>query len=131
MANQNIKRPENITLGHALAFTYLSFAYTTDGELSKNEMATITSLVNEWYPEGGGQDAQKAIIEAFEWVSSCDEIFTELVPVLDIIQENYEDEQLKAVLQDIYAIAKADGKVTENEQGQLAVIADKFGFELN
>jgi hypothetical protein len=131
MANQNAKRPAEVTIGHALAFTYFSFAYTTDGELSDEEFKTITNKVVEWYPKEDFNNALNATKEALEWISTCDNIFEELLPLLDDINNNLEDNQLKAVLEDIVAIAKADGKFVEKEQKQLELIADKFGFEFN
>jgi len=127
-----IKRPKELTVGHCIAFLYLQLA-SWDGEYAEVELATVIQKLSEWYTEG---DPAKVCVEAFDWVTSCDKVggdstYEELNFASGVIAESFDVDKKKAVLDDLKAIAMADGKVMENEKGFFDTTAKRFGFQVN
>lgn len=127
-----VKRPKNLTIGHELAFLYLNLGYITDSELSKEEIETIVEKVGEWYDAADGEDMTAAINESIEWAKSCvEEPGNELVESANRLKATLSENNLRAVLQDMLAVIKADGKVVDGEVKFFEIVADIFGIELN
>jgi uncharacterized tellurite resistance protein B-like protein len=127
-----IKRPKNVTVGHCIAFLYLQLA-SWDGEYAEVELTTVMQKLAEWYTEG---DPAKVCVEAFDWVTSCDNeggnaTYDELNLASGFINEKLDVDGKKAILDDLKAIALADGKVMENEKGFFDITAKVFGFQVN
>ena len=127
-----VKRPENLTLGHELAFLYLNLGYITDGELSKEEIETTIEKIGEWYEDGDGEDLHTAINETIQWTKSCgDDLGSEIGECARRLKNGLEEKNLRAIMGDMAAIINADGKVVGGEVKYFHLVAEIFGIELN
>jgi hypothetical protein len=100
----------------SLAFLYLTFGHTTDGQLSADEMRVLAAKLREWAPEaelGGIGDILRNTVERYKGVKdklgTAREITLELKGLL-------EDDQLGHVLADLESLAEADGQVVPQEK---------------
>lgn len=106
--------PSHFTYGHALAFLYISFAHITDDDLAPEELAVIIEKVIEW--SDNAEATAAAITEALElWKGTSGEEEQELFAECAALIAN-SDFNKEAVLQDLIAVAEADGKIAPGEQ---------------
>ncbi|HVI03773.1 MAG TPA: TerB family tellurite resistance protein [Enhygromyxa sp.] len=100
----------------SLAFLYLAFGHSTDGNLAPEEMRELAGKLREWAPErelGDIGELLKGAVLAYKGVGDklgkARQLTAELRSQLD-------GDQLAKVVADLEAIALADGFVTEEEQ---------------
>lgn len=100
----------------SLAFLYLTFGHTTDGQLSADEMRVLAAKLREWAPEaelGDIGEILRSTVERYKVVKdklgAAREITQTLKGLLD-------DEQLRQVLADLESLAEADGQVVPQEK---------------
>jgi uncharacterized tellurite resistance protein B-like protein len=107
----------------SLAFLYLAFGHSTDGNLAPEEMRTLAGKLLEWDPSrslGDIGEMLKGTVAAYKGagdkVGRARQIAAELRGQLDAAQ-------LSKVVADLEAIAQADGYVTDEEQAFIDEIA--------
>lgn len=121
-------QPDEVTAGTILAFMYFTFAHLTDGELSDDELEVIQEKITEW-----GGDVGANLKSAIDWYNSCtaeerlNVLGVSTVSLKDVFE--FEDANLRAVLDDLVAIAKADGKYDSVEKEWVRITAEALGLE--
>lgn len=125
--------PSDMTLLHALSYVYLYFSKRSDGELSDEEVAVLYKKVHEWAEDKNDIDTTtKAVKEAAEWYDSMtDDERNKAIAEQTVIFSQLSVDARKAILEDLRALANADGKVTEGEVMIFNLIAKTMGIELN
>jgi tellurite resistance protein len=130
MSNE-IKVPAEVSYAHVITMVYLFIAGYSDGEFSQSEVAVIKEKVGEWMGDDASRSDVNTIIgEAGAWYDSLDEdgLKNTVVNSLPILRERFTDDNCKALIADLIAIAEADGKVTKSEFGNVKVITEALGF---
>lgn len=125
----HIREPENLSLEHVLAFCYLYFGKATDGMLDEHELQTIAVRVGEWL--GQSDDSvvvRKAIADANVWYMSCsqqerDHAIRYFVKRFNEVLQLHHRE---AIISDLFAIASADGTISENEVRLINSLAEEL-----
>lgn len=100
----------------SLAFLYLAFAHSTDGNLAPEEMQALAGKLREWAPEtelGDIGELLKRTVVAYKGVSDKLGKARQLTVTL---RAQLDPTQLSKVMADLEAIAQADGFVTDEEQ---------------
>ena len=129
MSNE-IKAPEEIQYTHIIVMFYLFIACYTDDELTEEEAFAIKALTKTWCADGTSDaDVHKIVIESFDWYASLtSEQFQNLLSTgTDILKENYSAEGIKALIEDVEKIAKADGRYSKGEKHNVNIIKQAFG----
>jgi len=130
MSNE-IKAPQEINYAHVITMVYLFIAGYSDGEFSQSEVAVIKEKLGEWMGDDASlNDVNTTIGEAGAWYDSLDEegLKNTVVNSLPILKARFTDDNCKALIGDLIAIAEADGKVTKSEFGNVKVITEALGF---
>jgi tellurite resistance protein len=130
MSNE-IKVPADVNYAHVITMVYLFIAGYSDGEFSQSEVAVIKEKVGEWMGDDASRsDVNTIISEAGAWYDSLDEngLKNTVVNSLPILKARFNDDNCKALIVDLIAIAEADGKVTKSEFGNVKVITEALGF---
>lgn len=121
---------EQATL-NALAFIYIGFAHSTDGELAPEEMKTLASHIKEWQPDADLPKIGEVLQEAVALYQSTD-------PGDRAQAFRRHGEALKGaldpnarvmVLADLEAISKADGEITQGEREFIATMKQILDVE--
>jgi uncharacterized tellurite resistance protein B-like protein len=100
----------------SLAFLYLAFGHSTDGNLAPEEMRALAGKLREWAPSselGDIGELLKGAVVAYKGVTDKLGKAREITVAL---RGQLDDAQLGKVLADLEHIAQADGFVTEEEQ---------------
>jgi uncharacterized tellurite resistance protein B-like protein len=100
----------------SLAFLYLAFGHSTDGNLAPEEMRSLAGKLREWAPSvelGDMGELLKAAVATYKGTSNKLGRARELTATL---RGQLDDSQLSKVLADLEAIAAADGNVSPEEQ---------------
>ena len=125
--SSHIREPENLSLEHVLAFCYLYFSKETDGSLDEQELQTMGLRVGEWI----GQPADSAVVrkamsDAELWYTSCnhDERNHAIRYFVNRFNDVLKAHHREAIIADLFAIASADGTVSENEARLLNSLAE-------
>ena len=120
--------PENLTLGHVLSFMYMTFAHCTDSELSQEETNKICIIIDGW----GNVDTELTLRESLDWFLSFEtkkERNHELFQYIPVIKENITADEGRRIIEELVAIAKADGKYDELEKSVATNIAKALEIE--
>ena len=109
---------------NALAFIYIGFAHSTDGELAPEEMKTLAAHIKEWQPNAPLEQIGEVLQEAVALYQATDPLDR-----TDAFRRHGEaiKQQLDAnarvmVLADLEAISKADGEITQGEREFIAAM---------
>lgn len=112
----------------SLAFLYLTFGHSTDGQLTADEMRLLAAKLREWAPgtELGdiGEILRSAVVDykaAADKLGEAREITAALKGTLD-------DDQLRRVLSDLEGIAEADGQVIDEEKAFIEQTRQALGL---
>ena len=101
--SDDVKQPEPLLFGHILGFMYLTFAHFTDGEVTDDEMATLTAKVGEWMGDSDST-GRNTISEALDWYNSVKtarlDIYVYFMSHFKQMTE-WEDDRLICVLDDL------------------------------
>lgn len=103
------------TAMHDLALIYLTLAHSTDRDLSTEEVDAITSKLAEWMPEAEESDILLVIQGAMSaYAQGPDKrMFAESV---ESVGRHVPEHQHEALLNDLQAVAEADGRILDEEQ---------------
>ena len=128
--SDDIKQPEPLLFGHMLAFMYLTFAHYTDGEVTKEEMATVSIKIGEWMDEG--DDGSSTVSETIDWYNSVKSVRLDVFDYMLTRFKNmtqWNDKLLTSVLDDLVSIAKADGNYDDREKKWIRMFAAAFELD--
>lgn len=118
-----MSRPENPSALHILAFVYLTFSHCTDGELAQAEVEAITRVLQGWLPDAPPAVIHRVVVESAAWVNdiaSDDERLAQAEQYADLMRQQMNDKQRSAVLVNLIELARADGKITAQEEAFIA-----------
>lgn len=100
----------------SLAFLYLTFGHTTDGQLSADEMRVLAAKLREWAPESELGDIGEILRGTVERYKLVKDKLGEAREITLMLKGMLDDEQLGHVLADLESLAEADGQVIPQEK---------------
>jgi len=124
--------PENITPLHAMNFLYLTFAHSTDDDLSQEEFNTIVTQLKKWDSKNP-ELIDSVVKETMNWYKSYDDwdnTLQDCVECINILSE-FPDNMRKLILEDLIEVAKADGEIKEEEIKFFNNVANRWKIEIN
>ena len=117
----------------ALAFLYLTFGQTTDGKLTGDEMRELAKKLQDWAPEATLEtigEVLKSTVGEFKTLTTkadrlkrAGEYSTQLKGVLAA-------DQAQRIIDDLRAIANADGMISPDELEFISQTARSLGVTL-
>jgi len=119
---------ESWTHIHDIALVFLTLAYSTDSNLSDEEVDAISAAVRKWKPELSDQDVHEIVLEAASVFFESD-AEKEFVQSVRAIGEALSVEQRRDVLEDVMRIAEADGVLLNSEQNLLSILASAWDIK--
>jgi len=103
---------------NALAFIYIGFAHSTDGDLAPEEMKTLAAHIKEWQPNADLKQIGEVLQEAVALYRATDPL--DRTDAFrrhgEAIKEQLDTNARVMVLADLEAISKADGEITQGER---------------
>lgn len=116
---------------NALAFIYIGFAHSTDGELAPEEMRTLAAHIKEWEPDADLAKIGEVLQEAAALYQSVDPL--DRVDAFrkhgDALKQTLDHNARVMVLQDLEAISRADGEITQGEREFIAAMKQILDIE--
>ncbi len=107
--------PQAWDVVHDLAYLFLVLAYGTDHELSAPEVQIILNKLKEWQADRSEEQVRAVLQAAMERYSQgADE--ASLVASIEAVRDALPEAQRMAVLNDLIAIANADGVFLDSEE---------------
>ncbi len=99
----------------SLAFLYLTFGHSTDGQLSADEMRMLASKLREWSPDAELGDIGEILRGTVTKYKASTDKLGDAREATAALKGKLDDEALGRVLSDLEALAAADGKVVAEE----------------
>lgn len=124
-------KPQNPSALHILAFVYLTFSHTTDGELSHEEIDTIARVLHGWLPDATSDQISRVIVDTAAWVhgiTSDEERLAQAETYAHLMKEQMSEKQRSAVLVNLIELARADGKITATEEQFIGHLTRTLGL---
>lgn len=114
---------------HDMALVYLTFAHSTDNDLSTHEVAAITEKMSEWLPDAKEVDVLNIVQAAIQVYAQGPDgrVFAESVEAL---KKFVPEHQRGALLADLRYVAEADGQVLEREHQMIARLAHAWNLSV-
>lgn len=100
----------------SLAFLYLTFGHTTDGQLSADEMRTLAAKLREWAPEQELGDIGEILRTTVDRYKNVKDKLGEAQQITTALKGTLDNDALRQVLDDLESLAEADGQVVEQEK---------------
>lgn len=110
-----------------LALLFVALAYGTDCDLAKAEIERITQALQDWNPEASPAAIRKAITEAMHTLLEGSST-TELNRSIARLGQELSEAELNQVLEQVNAIAEADGILLQREEDLLSIIAEAWSL---
>lgn len=126
-----MSQPENLSALHILSFVYLTFSHVTDGELAQSEVDAIANALQGWLPEAPPGVIRRVIVESAAWVNSLPDDAARLKQAEDyahLMKTQMNDKQRGAVLVNLIEVARADGRITTQEEQFITRLTDILGM---
>ncbi len=114
----------------SLAFLYLAMGHGTDNYLSGAELEAITDRLHGRYPGLDRAAVQDVVGEAMAVYMESEDFVGTAMDMITSLRDSLRSRQRKAVLDDLLAVAEADGVVLKNERLLLTSLAESWGFEI-
>ena len=119
-------------LTHALAFLYLAAAQATDGTLTPDEMRTLAGKLQKRAPELTLDDLGTVLrhtVDVYKAIGSREEKLHRAQANAQALRAVVGEGMRRAIVEDLRAIAEADGSVSAEEVAFIDVIADVLDAE--
>lgn len=113
------------TQAHDLALIFLALAYGTDEDLTDDELATITDVLQDWRDDFPADEAQDVVMEAIA-VLLEDDADDEVIRAIDQLRQQLALEERRRALEDVMRIAEADGVLLSTEQSLIHRLAEAW-----
>jgi uncharacterized tellurite resistance protein B-like protein len=110
------------TREHELALVFLALAYGTDDELTEDELATMTDVLEGWRDDFPADVVQDVVMEALAIYLEDDE-GSEVLESIDLLKQQLNPAERRRALEDIVRIAEADGVLLSTEQNLITRLA--------
>jgi len=116
------------THAHDLALVFLALAYSTDANLSDEEVDSISAALLKWRPGAESADIHEIVLESASVFFESD-AEKEVVQSVRSLGEALNIEQRREVLEDAMKIAEADGVLLNAEQNILSILASAWDIK--
>lgn len=113
-----------------IALLYLAFAHATDGSLVGEEMRTVAQRLREWAPDASLDEIGNVIkttVERYKAMGETNARLGEARRCLASLATSLSSEERRRVLDDLRALADADGAVHDAERDFLDEAARTLG----
>lgn len=119
--------PQPLTLTHILTYLYAAFSHI-DGEMTEEEQEEMQDKLMEWNPNF--LEVMVEMIEGLEWFieSFSDETAAETMMVCVDILGDAEGLNRQEIIDDLVAIAEADGNYDETEKSFISKLQAAWGL---
>ena len=119
---------ESWTHVHDLALVFLTLAYSTDANLSDEEVDAISDALKKWKPSLSDHEVHEIVLESASVFFESD-AEKEFVHSVRALGEALKIDQRRDVLEDIVRIAEADGVLLNSEQNLLSILASAWDIK--
>lgn len=119
---------ESWTHVHDLALVFLSLAYSTDADLSNEEVDAISDALKKWRPALSDHQVHEIVLESASVFFESD-VEKDFVQSVRALGEALKVDQKREVLEDIVRIAEADGVLLNSEQNLLSILASAWDIK--
>jgi len=126
-----MSQPENPSALHILSFVYLTFSHVTDGELAQSEVDAIAKALQGWLPEAPNGVIRRVIVESAAWVNSLPDDAQRLKQAEEyahLMKQQMNEKQRGAVLVNLIELARADGRITTQEEQFITRLTEILGL---
>jgi len=113
------------TREHELALVFLALAYGTDEELTEDELATMTDVLEGWRDNFPADEVQDVVMEALA-IYLEDENGAEVLQSIGQLKQQLDPAERRRALEDIVRIAEADGVLLSTEQNLITELASAW-----
>jgi serine/threonine protein kinase len=133
-ASQAVEIPSSQSTGlvHALAFLYVTMGEATDDNLTPDEMRTLADRLHRRAPdlslEHLGQVLRQTV-QAYKEASTREEKLRRALQYASILRNTLDVAVRRAILDDLRAVAEADGVVLSEELGFFSAAARMLGLD--
>lgn len=127
-----MSQPENPSALHILSFVYLTFSHVTDGELAQTEVDAIAKALQGWLPEAPNGVIRRVIVESAAWVNSLPDDAQRLKQAEEyahLMKAQMNEKQRGAVLVNLIELARADGRITTQEEQFITRLTEILGLD--
>lgn len=118
-------------LTQALAFLYIAAAQATDGTLTPDEMRTLASKLQERAPELSLDDlgvVLRQTVGTYKAIGTVEEKLERAHAHAQMLRDTIDESLRQGIVDDLLAIARADGRVSDEEVAFIGTIAMKMGL---
>lgn len=115
------------TLLHDIGLIYVILGHSTDGDLSKAEIDVLVERATDWHPSGDEESARGVLRQALSYYSS-DPGGEALRRSIASIKHRLPLVQRLALIEDLYAIAEADGVMLDAERDLIGSLVSEWGL---
>lgn len=114
-----------------LGYLYIAFAHLTDANLQQSELEEIKSKLIERAPDLSYDEVTNLLDDAIQWYNkSADERLRVVNTIAEAIHYDIEEASIKiSILDDLVAIAKADGNYQFEEKAFVNVLSSAWGID--
>lgn len=113
------------TQAHDLALVFIALAYGTDEDLSPEELATITDVLQDWRDDFPVDEVQDVVMEAVA-VYTGDSSDEEVQQSIEALRDQLSVDERRRALEHLSMVAEADGVLLRAEQSLLTRLADAW-----
>lgn len=115
------------THAHDIALLFVALAYGTDRKLSDEEVNSITHALEYWRPDDSETAIREIIVEAMT-VLVEEEASVEVTRSIERLGQEFSEEALNQVLDQVIRIAKADGILLRREEHLIGALAEAWSL---
>jgi uncharacterized tellurite resistance protein B-like protein len=113
----------------SLAFLYLAMGHGADNYLSAAELEAITDRLHSRYPDLERAAVQDVVGEAMVVYMESEDVISAATDMIISLRSSLQPKQRRVILEDLLAIAQADGVLLKNERSLLASLAESWEIE--
>jgi uncharacterized tellurite resistance protein B-like protein len=105
-----------------LALIFIALAYGADAELTDREIQEVTSALDRWRPVDDSETVREAVVAAMA-IFDDDVGSEEVIRAIQSLSGKLDVSEKRHALEDVMAIAEADGLLLRSERALISVIA--------
>lgn len=112
----------------SLAFLYLTFGHSTDGQLSADEMRMLATKLREWAPDAELGDIGDVLRGTVDKYKASSDKLGDAREVTRGLKGKLDNTALRRVLTDLESLAAADGQIVEQEMAFIEQTQRELGL---